>query len=118
MERSIGERVRILRERAGLSRDDMAARMGLTTLQLRKLEDATNIIPVAHLAAAARVLDVSVATFYGPYDPLQPGRDGPAAPAVAPPDDPDIPALISAYEAAPDSVRQSFVSLLKSLSRR
>lgn len=62
IERQVGAEVRRLREQAGLSLEEMAARMGLSPPRLRKLETATNIITVAQMARAAHVLAVSVAT--------------------------------------------------------
>ncbi len=104
--------MRDLREHRGLSREDMAQRMGISSQQLRKLEEATVVIPVARLQAAAQALGVSVGDFF-PVDDLTPD-----APEPTPMDHPQTRALIEAYYTAPDTVRASFSALLASLSRR
>lgn len=114
LEREIGARIRTLRQAAGLSIDDMAARMGLKPMQLRKLENATIIIPVATLARAAEVLGVSVGEFYTSHDP---GADS-NRPLPHPLDNPEHRALIQAYKAAPAPVRSHFASLMEALGRR
>nr|WP_281392791.1 helix-turn-helix transcriptional regulator [Roseospira goensis] len=119
LERSVGQRLRALREAAGVSREVMAARMGLTPAQLRKLEEAITIIPVAHLAVAARVLGVTVGDFYGGRDPLAaPAPAGRRCAEADPLCHPESRALLSAYYAAPESVRRDFASLLAALVRR
>lgn len=112
LERHVGRAMRDLRERHGLSREDMAQRMGVSSQQLRKLEEATVVIPVARLQAAAQALGVSVGDFF-PVDDLTP-----APPDPSPMDHPQTRALIEAYYMAPDTVRASFSALLASLSRR
>jgi transcriptional regulator with XRE-family HTH domain len=117
MERDIGGQIRRYREAAGLSREDMGARMGLNTVQMRKLEDGTNIIPVAHLARAAGILGVSVKAFYGEHDPQSDGPI-PGQTEPTPLEHPESRALIEAYYAAPEPVRKSFSALLQAFARR
>ncbi|KAA5606511.1 helix-turn-helix transcriptional regulator [Roseospira marina] len=119
LERTIGHAVREARLRAGLSRDDLAARMGLRPAQLRRLENATVIIRIDHLAAAARCLDVPVSAFYGPYAPLSADEASNAPPHPMPPqlyDTEETRALLEAYRTSPPDVRQSFLALLRSLA--
>lgn len=118
MERDIGARLRYYRERAGLSPDEMAARLEISATKVRNLETATNVIPIALLTRAARVLGVTVGDLYGPHDPVV-GADAEqtrAAHAVL--QHPETRALIEAYYAAPESVRETFSGLLKSLAGR
>ncbi|WP_281242510.1 helix-turn-helix domain-containing protein [Rhodospira trueperi] len=117
MERDIGEKIRRFREAAGLSREEMAARMGLNPLQMRKLEDGTNIIPVVYLSRAAGILGVSVEAFYGEYDPERDGS-APGQTVPTPLEHPESRALIEAYYEAPEPVRKSFSALLQSFARR
>ncbi|MBB4267451.1 hypothetical protein GGD89_003095 [Roseospira visakhapatnamensis] len=87
--------------------------MGLSSHQLKKLEDAAVIIPVARLQVAAEVLGVSVGDFF-------PDETPEVAPQVdsSPMEHPQTRDLIEAYYAAPTSVRASFSALLTSLARR
>jgi len=112
LERHVGQAMRDIRERQGLSREDMAQRMGVSSQQLKKLEEATVVIPVARLQAAAQALGVSVGDFFPEDDVTAPALD------PSPMDHPQTRALIEAYYTAPDSVRASFSALLASLSRR
>lgn len=116
LERDIGRAVRETREQAGLSREALAARMGLRPDQLKRMEEATNVLNVSRLAAAARELGVRVGHFYGRHDPT---RTAPTPPTVPPlMDHPDSHRLMQAYADAPREVRENFAALLEVLARR
>jgi len=123
LEREIGARVRALRERAGLSREALAGDVGLTTLQLGKLETAANIVNVSHLARIARALGVRVGDFYPDPDPsAHMAADGDASSGARansrtikdPMQHPESKALMEAYQAIPDSLKTDVLALLQS----
>ncbi len=129
LERAIGARVRALREKAGLGREDMAARLGITPVRMRKLETATAIINVAVLQRIAQILGVRVGDFYPepgsglPQTRTAPGgssRMRPVGPPAGGPGDPmahpESLALIKAYYAAPAPVRANFLGLLQTFT--
>jgi len=104
--------LRVARERRGVSREDLARRIGLSSQQLKKLEDAVTVIPVARLQAAAQALGVSVDAFFPEASPRRPSeRD------ASPMDHRETKALIEAYYTAPREVRDRFAALLASLAR-
>jgi len=115
MERDIGTAIRLARQKAGLSQEDMASRMGYTPLQLQKFEAADTIIPVAALAAAARTLRVPVSHFYGTHDPVQ--AAGTSAP-LNQLDHPESQAMLRAFNAAPPDIQRSFSDLVTAMARR
>ena len=108
--------MRDLREQRGVSREEMARRMGVSSQHVKKLEEATVVIPVARLQAAAQALGVSVGDFFPDNDVVAPAPS--SAPGASPMDHPQTRELIEAYYMAPDNVRASFSALLASLSRR
>nr|WP_246152364.1 helix-turn-helix transcriptional regulator [Roseospira navarrensis] len=116
MERDIGRALRETREQVGLSRETLAARMGLRPDQLKRMEEATNVLTASRLEAAARELGVRVGHFYGGHDPMRVASCPPGIPPLM--DHPESHDLMQAYAAAPREVRKNFAALLEVLARR
>jgi transcriptional regulator with XRE-family HTH domain len=105
LERTVGASLRTHREELGMSRETLAAGMGITPAKLRDLETATAIVNVGYLARAAQCLGCTVGDFF-PAQPEQTAADSPMM-------HPESQALIKAYYAAPRQHRAAFVDLLQ-----
>lgn len=106
LERTVGASLRAHREELGMSRETLAAGMGITPAKLRALETATAIVNVAYLARAAQCLGCTVGDFF-PAQPQQSAADSPMM-------HPESRALINAYYAAPKKYRAHFLELMRS----
>ena len=64
LEEAIGQKVRELRQRAGLSIGDLAARVGISKAMLSKVENAQTSSSLTTIAALAEGLDVPVTSLF------------------------------------------------------
>ena len=64
IDNAVGERIHELRISMGLSRQQLALKIGVTHQQLQKYEKGTNRISAGRLAAIAKALKKSVAYFF------------------------------------------------------
>ena len=65
----VGERLRALRKRAGVSQGHLASTMGITFQQIQKYERGDNRMSASKLLVAARVLGVRVSDFFQGLEP-------------------------------------------------
>ena len=66
LDREIAARLQMAREEQGLSRDEVAARIGVPTPIYAQLEAAERRIDAWHLSKLAMALDLPIAWFFGP----------------------------------------------------
>jgi transcriptional regulator with XRE-family HTH domain len=64
VDRLIGERLRIERQRKGLSQSDLAKEVRITFQQIQKYEKGLNRISAARLMEIARFLGVPISVFF------------------------------------------------------
>ena len=64
MEKQIGQKIRELRKRKGISQMDLAEKIGLSFQQIQKYEKGVNRISVSRLYQIARALDVDICIFF------------------------------------------------------
>lgn len=122
----VGGRIRSRRVEQGLSQEQLAGRLGLTSQQVQKYETGANRVDASRLFDLARVLDVQVNYFFEaitPPDELMPGEL-----AQLPPDSPTMPAtdftlkretleLVRAFKSIADpATRQQVSDLAKALT--
>ncbi len=73
LDKMIGEKITYLRLSLGMTRQDLAEKIGVTHQQLQKYEKATNRITAARLLEIASALQVPVTYFYHTHE-----EDGPS----------------------------------------
>src|SRR4051794_17962715 len=73
-DRRLGETVRLLRQRAGLSIQDVATRTGLSTGMISQLERALAMPSVRTLRLLSIALDVPISYFFEARDAGEPQR--------------------------------------------
>jgi len=61
---SVGRKILQLRLSAGMTRQDLAEKLGITHQQLQKYEKGVNRISVSRLVDIAKNLNVSISTFF------------------------------------------------------
>jgi transcriptional regulator with XRE-family HTH domain len=64
----VGQRIRIERLQSGLSQTSLAEQLGVTFQQVQKYEKGVNRVGAGRLTKIAKVLGVSVSTFFGAHD--------------------------------------------------
>src|SRR4051812_28562057 len=106
----VGHRIRMERQRAGLSQTDIANAMGVTFQQVQKYEKGVNRVGVGRLTQLAKALKIPVGTFFEGQDKV-PRREGlpSAAQLLA---EPYVLRLVKAFSALPDAQAQRSVLLL------
>lgn len=62
---TIGEQIKSLRLKKGLSLEDLAAQAGFSTKELEKIEDQDISPPLGYIISLAKVLNVPVGEFFG-----------------------------------------------------
>jgi transcriptional regulator with XRE-family HTH domain len=62
----VGQAIRAHRLMAGLSQTELADRLGITFQQVQKYEKGVNRVGAGRLSRIARILEVPVATLFGP----------------------------------------------------
>lgn len=90
VDKHVGLRLRLRRERCGLSQEKVASALGVTFQQLQKYENGTNRLSASRLWQASRVLDVPLSHF---YEGLTASVD-------------DAPSLVAHDDEAPESTRE------------
>jgi transcriptional regulator with XRE-family HTH domain len=64
-DKTVGQRIRALRIRAGKSQTELGADLAISFQQIQKYENGVNRVAPGRLAVIARVLGVSIATLFG-----------------------------------------------------
>ncbi|HXW24993.1 MAG TPA: helix-turn-helix domain-containing protein [Xanthobacteraceae bacterium] len=110
----VGQRIRIQRLAAGLSQSELAERIGVTFQQVQKYEKGANRVGAGRLTKIARVLNVSVGSFFDGRETIdqvaQQGLESPLA-AMA---QPYAYRLLRAYAAITDpGLRQTIVEFVE-----
>ena len=110
----VGQRIRIQRLAAGLSQSELAERIGVTFQQVQKYEKGMNRVGAGRLTKIARVLNVSVGSFFDGRETIEQvalqGLDAPLE-AMA---QPYAYRLLRAYASIPDpDLRQSIVEFVE-----
>jgi transcriptional regulator with XRE-family HTH domain len=84
----VGQRIRIQRLAAGLSQTELAERIGVTFQQVQKYEKGMNRVGAGRLTHIARVLNVSVGSFFDGRETIEQvelqGFDSPLAAMAQP----------------------------------
>jgi transcriptional regulator with XRE-family HTH domain len=84
----VGQRIRIQRLAAGISQSELAERIGVTFQQVQKYEKGMNRVGAGRLTKIARVLNVSVGSFFDGRDTIEQvelqGMDAPLAAMAQP----------------------------------
>lgn len=113
-DRVIGQRIATLRKARGLSRAALGRAIGVTFQQIQKYETGQNRVGAGRLATLARLLDVTVATFYE-----EEGAQGESRAAIF--EDLNRPGavdLLRAYAAlADDDLRREVLALVRAAVR-
>jgi transcriptional regulator with XRE-family HTH domain len=110
----VGQRIRIQRLAAGLSQSELAERIGVTFQQVQKYEKGMNRVGAGRLTKIARVLNVSVGSFFDGREEIEQvelqGFESPLA-AMA---QPYAYRLLRAYAAISDpGLRQTIVEFVE-----
>jgi transcriptional regulator with XRE-family HTH domain len=110
----VGQRIRIQRLAAGLSQSELAERIGVTFQQIQKYEKGMNRVGAGRLTNIARVLNVSVGSFFDGRQEIEQvtlqGMDSPLA-AMA---QPYAYRLLRAYATISDpDLRQTIVEFVE-----
>ena len=110
----VGQRIRIQRLAAGLSQSELAERIGVTFQQIQKYEKGMNRVGAGRLTNIARVLNVSVGSFFDGRHEIEQvtlqGMDSPLA-AMA---QPYAYRLLRAYATISDpDLRQTIVEFVE-----
>jgi transcriptional regulator with XRE-family HTH domain len=69
MLKHIGARIRLARERAGLTQADVANVLNVDRVTVTRYEEGQRAIHVTHLPPLAKLLNVPVAFFFEDYQP-------------------------------------------------
>jgi transcriptional regulator with XRE-family HTH domain len=75
IDKEIGQSIKVLRRKAGMSQNRMAHLIGVTFQQVQKYESGKNRIAVAMLIEIARALECSIHEILGEEGALIPSRD-------------------------------------------
>lgn len=67
----IGERIRLARERLGISQEELAMRIGKTQNAVSTYENGTRGIHISELPVLAEALGVPIAYFFGDLNPVE-----------------------------------------------
>jgi transcriptional regulator with XRE-family HTH domain len=68
LDRCIGRRIRLHREKRGFTQQELAKPIGVTFQQIQKYENAVNRISASRLFAVAEVLNVPLMAFFHSTD--------------------------------------------------
>lgn len=108
-DRHIGERVRYLRNRRGLSQQKLAGLIEITFQQLQKYENGDNRISASTLFEIAKALRVDVSYF---YQGLKKRTSAPVPPMTK-----QHHKILYLYDSTPENVRRSFISTMEGFVR-
>lgn len=78
LDQHIGERVRLGRQIAGITQEQLAERLGLTFQQVQKYERGANRISAARLLAVADMVGQPLSFFYETFDSAPSVQKGPS----------------------------------------
>jgi transcriptional regulator with XRE-family HTH domain len=113
----VGQRIRAMRQDAGLSQTQLADELGLTFQQVQKYEKGVNRVGAGRLTKIAQVLGVPVNQLITD-EPLRKGAQEPESP-LALLSKPGALALLRAYGKLKEgTLRRSVVSLVENVSYR
>jgi transcriptional regulator with XRE-family HTH domain len=106
----VGQRIREIRRRRGISQDQLARRVSLTFQQVQKYELGTNRVSASRLVHIASALGVPASDLLGEH------ADGSSSP-VLPVLDPDLARLVARLGAIKSpGVRKSVIKLLNAVA--
>lgn len=78
----IGKNLRLLRQKAGLSQQELAAHLGISYQQLQKYETGANRISLDKVLTLRATLDVEYADFFIGVDPVETGQKAANKPSL------------------------------------
>lgn len=111
MDVHVGARLRELRRRAGLSKAEVAAALGVETSQLTKYERAENRLPAGRLPEVARCFGVDVDSLFPPITAASPEVIEEVYWRTA-----EGRALLDGFRAAPPDVKRRILQLVLTLA--
>jgi transcriptional regulator with XRE-family HTH domain len=116
LDKALGQRVRAVRLKAGLSQNDLADSIGVTFQQVQKYELGTNRIPATRLMAIADTLGVAITTLLEAIH-ANPSGGRITKSTAAYPDSPEANNLLTLFNAIESKpVRLQVVALVKSMT--
>jgi transcriptional regulator with XRE-family HTH domain len=114
LDKLLGQRVRAVRLKAGISQNDLADSIGVTFQQVQKYEMGTNRIPATRLIAIAGALNVPIVTL---FEAIDPGIAEGQKTAEVYPDTPEANNLLNLFNAIESkAVRRQVVALVRSMT--
>ncbi len=118
LDKALGQRVRSVRLKAGMSQNELADAIGVTFQQVQNMSSGRNRIPATRLIAISDAIGVPITTLLEAVHANPSGaRGAKAASTAAYPDSPEASNLLTLFNAIESKpVRLQVVALVKSMT--